>query len=246
MSELSGKIIIVTGGSGLLGRAIVDDINEKGGLAINADVSVDDNWDGRTKYCDITSEKSISECIAWVHEKAGKIDGLVNNAYPRTKDWGTDFDEFDPESWKTNLEWQLNSYVSFCHKTIMKMKENDGGTIVNIASIYGVLGNDFTIYEGTNVTPPAGYSAIKGGLINFTRFLASRYGKDKIRVNCISPGGIIDNQPKKFVNAYSNKVPLKRMGNPQDIAPSVSFLLSDEANYITGHNLIIDGGWTII
>src|SRR5690606_18470471 len=102
------------------------------------------------------------------------------------------------------------------------------------------------IYEGTDLNPPAAYSAIKGGITNFTRFLASKYGKNGIRVNTVSPGGIFDNQPIKFVKAYEKKVPLKRMGNPDDIAPSVSFLLSNQSNYITGHNLIIDGGWTSI
>jgi NAD(P)-dependent dehydrogenase (short-subunit alcohol dehydrogenase family) len=97
-----------------------------------------------------------------------------------------------------------------------------------------------------NLNPPAAYSAIKGGLINFTRFLASKYGKDGIRVNTVSPGGIFDNQPVKFVENYERKVPLKRMGKPSDIAPAVSFLLSKEAEYITGHNLIVDGGWTAI
>jgi NAD(P)-dependent dehydrogenase (short-subunit alcohol dehydrogenase family) len=126
------------------------------------------------------------------------------------------------------------------------MKERKGGSIVNMASIYGVVGNDFSIYEGTKMEPPVAYSAIKGGLINATRFLASRYGKDEIRINCVSPGGIFDHQPESFVKAYEKKVPMKRMGNPEDIAPAVSFLLSEEAKYITGLNLIVDGGWTAI
>jgi NAD(P)-dependent dehydrogenase (short-subunit alcohol dehydrogenase family) len=92
----------------------------------------------------------------------------------------------------------------------------------------------------------APYAAIKGGIINFTRFLASRYGQYNVRINTVSPGGIFDNQPEPFVNAYNHKVPMKRMGNPDDIAPSVSFLLSEEAKYITGQNLIVDGGWTAI
>lgn len=246
MKTLDGKIIIVTGGSGLIGKAIVKDIEVKGGIAVNADVSVKDSWEAKTKYCDITSEESISECVEWVFDKGGGLHGLVNNAYPRTKDFGVDFDLFDADPWKVNIDWQLNSYVSFCHKAIQKMKFQGGGAIVNVTSIYGVVGNDFTIYEETNLTPPPAYSAIKGGIINFSRYLASRYGINRIRVNCVSPGGIFDNQPEKFVKAYTNKVPLKRMGNPSDIAPSISFLLSEEAKYITGHNLLVDGGWTII
>ena len=126
------------------------------------------------------------------------------------------------------------------------MAEQKSGVIINIASIYGIVGNDFSLYEDYDGTSPAAYSAIKGGVINFTRYLASYYGKKGIRVNCVSPGGILDNQPKSFISKYNSKVPLGRMGNPQDIAPSVSFLLSDEARYITGQNLIVDGGWTSI
>jgi len=115
-----------------------------------------------------------------------------------------------------------------------------------MTSIYGVVGNDFTIYEGTQMEPPFAYAAIKGGLISATRFLASKYGWEAIRFNCVSPGGIFDNQPLKFVEAYNKRVPMRRMGDPGDIAPSISFLLSDNSKYVTGQNLIIDGGWTII
>jgi len=126
------------------------------------------------------------------------------------------------------------------------MKNQQFGSIVNISSIYGTVGPDFTIYEGTNMTMPAAYSAIKGGIVNFTRYLASYYGPYGIRVNCVSPGGILDQQDELFVKQYEKKVPMRRMGLPEDIAPSISFLLSDETKYITGQNLIIDGGWTSI
>ena len=96
------------------------------------------------------------------------------------------------------------------------------------------------------MTMPAAYSAIKGGINNFTRYLASYYGKYQIRINTISPGGIFDNQPESFVNSYNSKVPLKRMGNPEDIVSAVFYLLTDESSYITGHNLVVDGGWSII
>jgi NAD(P)-dependent dehydrogenase (short-subunit alcohol dehydrogenase family) len=115
-----------------------------------------------------------------------------------------------------------------------------------MTSIYGVVGNDFSIYEGTKIKTAPAYSAIKGGLINLTRYLASAYGRQNIRFNCVSPGGIFDHQDEKFVRAYESKVPLKRMGNPDDIAPVVSFLLSDDSKYITGQNIIVDGGWTSI
>lgn len=241
---LKNKVIVVTGGNGLLGSAMIQDIKKKAGIGISADLETGNN--GVNVYCDITSLDNIKETVDFVSQKYGRIDGWVNNAYPRTPDWGDDFLDIKEESLDKNVKWQLNSYILCCQEVLKKMLKQKSGSIINIASIYGVVGNDFTVYEGTNLTPPAAYSAIKGGLVNFTRYLASKYGKDGIRVNTVSPGGIFDNQPKKFVEAYENKAPLKRMGKPEDIAPSVSFLLSEEAKYITGHNLIVDGGWTAI
>lgn len=243
---LENKIIIVTGGDGLLGRQMVSDINEKGGVGICADINVETNLAKGTLFCDITNLEGIKLAIENVVNHFGRIDGLVNNAYPRTKDWGVDFEQLTEESLNKNVNWQLNSYILFCQQVIKQMKKGKGGAIVNIASIYGVVGNDFTIYEGTNLNPPAPYSAIKGGIINFTRFIASKYGEVNIRANVVSPGGIFDHQPEKFVKAYEQRVPMRRMGNPDDIAPAISFLLSNQSKYITGQNIIVDGGWTAI
>lgn len=243
---LKDKIIIVTGGSGLLGREIVADVNRKGGIAINADIDVKNNLKYRTIYMDITDDHLVQEGMNRILQKYGQIDGLVNNAYPRTKDWGTKFEDINPSSWRTNVNMQLNSYFVCCQEVLKIMAKQKYGSIVNIASIYGVVGNDFSLYEEYGGTSPAAYSAIKGGIINFTRYLASYYGPTGININCVSPGGILDNQNHSFIERYQAKVPMRRLGNPDDIAPAVSFLLSDEARYITGQNLIVDGGWTAI
>lgn len=246
MFSLEKKIIVVTGGSGFLGQEFLNSIRLAGGIGINADISCENNLDNNTFKLDITSEKSVNDLISELVKKYGKIDGWVNNAYPRTKDWGAKFEDIPLDSWKQNVDMHLNGYFNCCQRVLIQMKEQQSGSLINISSIYGLLGPDFGVYEGTKMTMPAAYSAIKGGLNNFTRYLASYYGADTIRVNSISPGGIWDNQPESFVNAYNNKVPMKRMGTPKDIAPSVVFLLSDEASYITGHNLVVDGGWSVI
>jgi NAD(P)-dependent dehydrogenase (short-subunit alcohol dehydrogenase family) len=243
---LKDKIVIVTGGSGLIGKAIVDDITKKGGIAVNADITVETDLNQNSIKLDITDECSIKSVIESVYHHFGKIDCLVNSAYPRTKDWGEKFETVKIDSWRKNVDMQMNSTFYICQQVICYMKKNSSGSIVNLASIYGIVGNDFTLYEGLNTTSPAAYSAIKSGIINFTRYLASYYGKDHIRVNCVSPGGIFDNQNPTFVERYNAKVPVGRMGTPEDIAPAVSFMLSDEAKYITGHNLVVDGGWTAI
>ena len=243
---LKDKVIIITGGSGLIGREIVKDVASKGGIAINADINIETDLDKGHLYVDISDEQSIQGAVDAVYQIWGRIDGLVNCAYPRTKDWGAFFEDIPLDSWRKNVDFQLNSYFVFCQRVLKIMARQKYGAIVNIASIYGIVGNDFTLYEEYGGTSPAAYSAIKGGIINFTRYLASYYGRQGIRVNCVSPGGIFDHQHPSFVARYEAKVPMGRLGNPEDIAPAVSFMLSDEAQYITGQNLAIDGGWTAI
>jgi len=242
---LKDKVIIVTGGSGLLGREIVSDLMLRGAVAINADINEDTDLKKNSFKIDITSEKSIVDGIETISKYYGKIDGLVNNAYPRTEDWGTKFEDISFKSWQKNVDIQMNSTFLFIQKLMPELLKTKG-SIVNMASIYGVVGNDMTIYENTNIGTAAQYSAIKGGVINLTRYLASYYGKQGVRLNCVSPGGIFDTQDALFVSNYEKKVPLGRMGTPNDIAPVVSFLLSEEAKYITGQNIIVDGGWTCI
>lgn len=244
--KLNNKIIVITGGSGLLGKAFIQAINLEGGIAINADISEVNNLNSGTHHCDITSELSVESVIEDVIKEFGKIDGWVNNAYPRTKDWGNKPEDIILDSWKQNIDTHLNGYFLCCQKILTVMKKQQFGSIINMSSIYGIVGPDFTIYNDTEITNPMGYAAIKGGIVNLSRYLASYYGKYNIRVNCVSPGGIFDNQNPIFVENYNKKVPLRRMGNPSDIAPSIVFLLSDDSNYITGHNLMIDGGWTAI
>lgn len=244
--RLQNKIIIVTGGNGLLGREIIQKIIAEGATCINVDINHNTTEDLTQYKCDITDELSINKCVSDILEKYKKIDGLVNNAYPRTSDWGVKFEEIPYSSWQKNVDWQLNSYFYFIQQVSKCMTANKSGAIVNIASVYGVVGPDFTVYDGTTMTMPAAYSAIKGALVNFTRYLASYLGPNNIRVNTVSPGGIFDNQNQTFVDNYERKVPMRRMGAPDDISPSIVFLLSEEAKYITGQNLIIDGGWTAI
>ena len=246
MNLLKNKIVIVTGGSGLLGKEIVTKLYSEGATVINLDISQQTSDDFRTYNCDITNPAEIDICVSKILEKYKKIDGLVNNAYPRTNDWGKKFEDIELASWQLNLDMQLNSAFYLTQKVSKFMMVNKSGSIINMASVYGIVGPDFGIYEGTAMTMPAAYSAIKGGLINFTRYLSSYLGPYNVRVNSISPGGIFDNQPTTFVNNYENKVPMRRMGRPEDLSPLVCFLLSYESSYITGQNIAVDGGWTAI
>lgn len=246
MERLKNKVVIITGGSGLIGKAILQRLISEQSICINADINECSEIKCDYIHTDVTSPLSVDNLFKTTIEKYGKLDGIVNNAYPRTKDWGTSFKDLTLKSWQENVDMQMNMIFYTCKKAYENFDKKSHGSIVNIASIYGVVGNDFSIYENTKIGTAPAYSAIKGGIINFTRYLASYLGQYNIRVNCVSPGGIFDNQDPVFVENYEKKTPLKRMGTPEDIAPSVAFLLSDDAKYITGQNIIVDGGWTII
>ena len=231
---LENKTIIVTGGSGLIGTAIIKHINSNGGKAINFDY--EDGYD-------ITKVDTIQKFIS--DKDITTVDGIVNNAYPRTEHWGNDVENEVDNVFDDNVKLQLGGLHTFTKAFLPYLKQSKG-SVVNIASIYGIVGNDFSLYEGTSLSSPAAYCAIKGATINLTRYMASYYGKKGIRFNCVSPGGIEDKQPKTFIDNYNNKCPMGRMGKPEDIAPAVSFLLSNGSSYITGQNIAVDGGWTSI
>ena len=243
--NLSNNNIIVTGSEGLLGKAIIACITQNGGNAICIDIA-DSSTNENYFTCNVTDEAEVNSVFDTIINKYEKIDGLVNCAYPRTSDWGKYFDNESLESWNKNIELQTSNVFLTIKKLAPHFVKNNNGSVVNIASIYGVVGNNFSLYENTTITSPSAYTLIKGGIINFTKYLASFYGKHNIRFNCVSPGGIYNNQNEQFVKNYNAMVPLQRMGTAADIAPSVIFLLSPASAYITGHNLIVDGGWTII
>lgn len=246
MEGLKGKVIILTGSEGLIGSAIRDLLLKESATLVQVDIAFQEQRQDQFE-CDITNPSEVRTLIEKVHHEYGRIDGLVNNAYPRTSDWGNKFEDVPFESWGKNVEMQLNSCFQLCQLVLPIMKEQGSGSVVNISSIYGIVGNDFTVYENTGgMTSPAAYSAIKGGVINFSRYLASYYGEYGVRVNTVSPGGVFNHQNTKFVEQFEHKVPLKRMAKPHEIAPPIAFLLSDQSSYVTGHNLVVDGGWTAI
>ncbi len=253
--SLQGKIIVVTGGAGLYGRPIVEALAEAGGTVIIASRDVSHSEAVAAEFrrtglaveacrCDLASEAEILELRRLVLARHGRLDVLFNNAVGRA---GSGLFEMTAEAWEATM--RVNSTGLFLASKHLSepMRERGSGSIVNIASIYGMVGPDFSIYEGTPLQNPANYAFSKGGMINFTRYLAAALGPYGIRVNCLSPGGLRTPQmPERFVAQYSRRTLLGRMAEESDIQGPAVFFASDASRYITGANLPVDAGWTAI
>lgn len=255
--SLNGQTAFVTGGLGLLGTEVVKAFAEAGAKVVILDINVqkgrefesqlkDEGKNVSFETFDITDLENLDEKIDTLNKKYGRLDVWVNAAYPRTDDWGKKVEDLSLQSWQKNVDMHLNSYSWVSRKVCLVMNEQKEGSLINFGSIYGVVGNNFSVYEGTSLSSPMAYSAIKGGIANLGRYLASYFGEFNVRVNTICPGGIFDSQNEIFVKNYCKQTPLKRMGKPEEIASAVLFLASDAASYITGTTLMVDGGWTAI
>jgi NAD(P)-dependent dehydrogenase (short-subunit alcohol dehydrogenase family) len=255
--SLEGKVAVVTGGIGLIGRGLVEGLASSGAYVHIADIDPgaaeeyatllqQDGLRASAISLDIRDYDSIVDCVDEIVRLSQSLDIWVNSAYPKIPGAAVDLEHVRPDLWRADVDAHLNGYGFCCREAARAMRASNKGSIINIGSTYGMVAPDFSIYDDLDMTTPATYAAIKGGIINLTRFLASYYGKDGIRVNSVSPGGVANNQPQVFVERYERKTPLGRMGTPQDIAGAVVFLASDASAYVTGHNLVVDGGWTAV
>jgi len=255
---LKDKVVVVIGGAGLLGSEFTKEIAKEGGIVIIADKD-EHNIDKTNKSIknnslkenissykiDITSKKSIKNTIFSVVNKYKKIDAIVNTAYPRNKNYGKRFEEVEFKDFCENINLHLGGYFLVSQQFAEFFKKQGYGNIINIASIYGVIPPRFEIYEGTKMTMPIEYNVIKHGIISMTKYIAKYYKGYNIRANCISPGGIFNNQPEKFIENYNKYGLTKGILNKNDINGTLVFLLSDMSKYINGQNIIVDDGWTL-
>ena len=254
---LSDKVIIVTGGAGYLGRSFVRAIAEDGGIAVVADIDNDATiqvaeeialkYPGRiyAETLDITDKASVCTLIDKVKEKYGRIDAVVNNAYPRNKNYGRKLEEVSYSDFCENTSLHLGGYFLVAQQFGLFFRTQGYGNIINMSSIYGTMAPRFEVYEDTPMTMPVEYAAIKSAIIQLTRYFAQYFKGDCIRVNCLSPGGILDNQPEAFLKAYNAHCNEKGMLDPVDMTGSLLFLLSDASKYMTAQNMIVDDGYTL-
>jgi len=253
--SLEGHIALVTAGAGpLFGSSISEALAEAGATVVTASRSLERNeafaadlrqrgYRAHGMQVDLEDVASIDRLHDDLIARFGRIDVLVNSALARDGHAGR-FEEQTLESLEHCAAGDFIGLFSICRRFVPDMVRQGRGSIINIASIYGAVSNDPTIYAGTDLVQPASYTFVKGGMINFTRYLACYYGKQGVRANCISPGGYFNNQPPAFVDAYTRRAPLGRMLDNADIQGAVVFLASDASSYVTGANLMVDGGWT--
>lgn len=255
---LNDKVVVITGGAGLIGRAFVRCIVEHGGIAVVADVNkqagsecIDEVQAGNSQAkiefveVDITSKESLTKMLSCLHDKHGRIDALVNNAYPRNKNYGRKFEEVAYDDFCQNVSMHLGGYFLTAQQVAAYFKKQGHGSIINMASIYGVVAPRFGIYEGTNMTVPIEYAAIKSAVIHLTKYLAQYLKGRDIRVNCISPGGILDGQSPEFVSRYNSLAATKGMLDAKDLQGVLLFLLSDMSRFVNGQNIVVDDGWLL-
>jgi len=262
--QLSKTISFVIGGLGLIGReisialatagskTIILDVNDEAGILFSNEMC-EKGYDVGYKRFDCSNMNELDYNYNLVIKDQGSPDIFVNCSYPRTNDWNKcSFQDITLQSFQKNVDIHMNSYAWLARLVAENMiKQKISGSIIQLSSIYGILGQDLTVYEGANMHENMAYATIKGGITNLTRQMASYYGNFNIRINSICPGGVQEDknsniQNPVFVERYSKKVPLKRMGRADEIASTALFLASNASSYITGTNIIVDGGWSIV
>ena len=194
---------------------------------------------------DITSKISIQKCIDCVHEKYGRIDALVNNAYPKNNNYGRHFFDVEYDDFVENLGMNLGGCIIPSQLFSMYFQNQGYGNIINISSIYGLMAPKFEIYKNTSMTVPVEYAVTKSGLIHLTKYMAKYFKGMNIKVNAISPGGILDGQPDSFINNYNIQSLNKGMLDKADLNGTLVYLLSNMSKYVNGQNIVVDDGFSL-
>ena len=259
LMDMSGRTVLITGAAGALGCLISDTMAELGANLFLIDRPESDfdelknilSHHGSCEIfystCDLEIQGDRDNLVNEIKSYTNHINVLINNAayigVSNLEDWNVPFEQQSVETWSRALEVNLTAPFDLSKQFSKLLRKSGNASIINVGSIYGLLGPNWDLYEGTTMGNPAAYAASKGGLIQLTRWLATSLAPD-IRVNCVSPGGIFRNQPENFIERYKTMTPLGRMAQEEDFRGVFAYLASDLSKYVTGQNLVVDGGWT--
>ena len=260
MLDMKGRTCLITGACGKVGQALSFAFSEMGCNLVLLDHPKTNLKELKNQLskkfknkvfiisCDLESSKEIDEVRPFIEENFKSLDILINNAAfvgsSNLEGWATSLENQSLDTWRRAIEVNLTASFHLIQNTKTLLEKSSHASIINIGSIYGIYGPDLSIYENTELNNPAAYSVSKAGLLQLTRWMSTVLAP-KIRVNSISPGGIFRNQPEEFVNRYIQKTPLKRMGLESDIVGAVIYLSGNLSSYVTGQNIIVDGGWGV-
>ena len=259
LMDLQNRVALITGGAGHIGRVLgeslaelgasiaVLDIDQAAADTVAADIAANHIVKAQGLAVDLTDLAAVKSAPARVVEEYGRLDVVIHSAAyggdTKFPGWAVPFDEQTGEAFERALRVNLTAAFVLAQAARGPLTDSGHGSIVLISSIYGLVGPDMSLYEGTSMANPAGYGASKGGLLQLMRHLATVLAP-AVRVNAISPGGVWRQQPKAFHDRYSRRTPLGRMATEEDLKGAAAYLASDLSRYVTGHNLVVDGGWT--
>lgn len=255
---LTDRVVVVTGGAGLLGTAFARAIAEQGATAVIATrdqenaAKVRDEIEGggvrgavALQALDITDEASVTGAFSALHDTYGRIDAVVNNALPRNANYGRKLEDVTLADFVQNVGSHLGGYFVVCREAVKYFTRQGHGTIVNLGSIYGVVAPRFELYSGTSMTKEIEYFVSKAAIVEMTAYLAAYCKGRNIRVNSLSPGGVLDGQPEPFVTRYNEQCLSKGMLAPEDVVGTLLFLLSGASRYVNGQNIVVDDGFVL-
>jgi len=263
MFNLEDKVSVVTGGAGILGQHFCAGLVESGSMVAVVDIQekkaqeLAEKLSKRFKSkvigvgCDVSEANSVKDMVEQVVSELGKIDILHNNASSKSEDLNdffAPFEEYSLNQWRKIMGVNIDGMFLVAQAVGKQMVEQGtGGSIIQTASIYGIMAPDHRIYDGSSylgrqINTPAVYTTSKAAVVGLTKYLATYWAHKKIRVNTLTPGGVESGQIEKFKNSYSNRIPMNRMANAQEIVGALLYLASDASSYVTGQNIIVDGG----
>lgn len=259
MFSLAGKVAIVTGGAGLLATEHAIALYSQGAVVVLADFNEEkcnaaaaalqqQGVQAAAKYCNVTSKESWMQLVTEVINEYGSLDILVNNAgftnQSKSANFDAGFEDFPLEDWNAIMNVNLTGTFLGCQVGGKQMLKQGKGSIINFASLYGVVSPNHNIYPGTGISQPVAYSVSKHGVVGLTKYVATLWASKGVRVNAITPGGIFNGHKGLFLERFQQLNPIGRMSDKTELRGAIIYLASDASSHVVGHNLIVDGGWT--